>query len=187
MENKLAEKIERLEAQLPRWEKWLYAYYGVAFTMLVHAFIKADENQMLVDALLFIEKKAGITPSLLTPTFFTPLPPDLIPYYSNISYAMISNGRIALWFVVQFFILACAAILAFHPAWRKIALAKRLDLIFGYLLAGWITLLSLGAQDPHNVDDGYGNTVVVVVYLLALGLGYWWLRRKKDKAEEVFP
>ena len=181
MENKLAEKLERFEAQLPRWEKWLYACYSAAFILLAHGFVKAYENQTLINALSIVETKAGIT----RPSFFTPTPEFY--YFSYINDAMISNWRIALWFVVQFFILACAAILVFHPAWRKIALAKRLDLIFGYLLAGWITLLSLGAQDPHNVDDGYGNTVVVVVYLLALGLGYWWLRRKKDKAEEVFP
>jgi hypothetical protein len=183
MENKLAEKIERLEAQLPRWEKWLYACYSAAFIMLAHGFVKAYENQMLTDALFFIEKKAGITPSSYV--FFTPPPPDLFHYYSNINFAMISSWRIALWVVVQFLILACAAILAFHPAWRKIALAKRLDLIFGYLLAGWVVLNSRGAQDPYNVSDGFN--ILILVYLFALGLGYWWLRRKKDSAEEVFP
>jgi uncharacterized membrane protein len=40
-------------------------------------------------------------------------------------------------------------------------------------------------QDPLNVGGGY--SVLVIVYLLALGLGYWWLRQKKDKADEVFP
>jgi len=179
MENKLAEKIERFEAQLPRWEKWLYACYSAAFILLAHGFVKAYENQTLINALSIVETKAGIT----RPSFFTPTPEFY--YFSYINDAMISNWRIALWFVVQFFILACAAILAFHPAWRKIALAKRLDLIFGYLLAGWVTLLSLGAQNSLNAPNGY-NTLVVV-YLLALGLGYWQLRKRQARTEEVFP
>jgi len=179
MENKLAEKIERFEAQLPRWEKWLYACYSAAFILLAHGFVKAYENQTLINALSIVETKAGIT----RPSFFTPTPEFY--YFSYINDAMISNWRIALWFVVQFFILACAAILVFHPAWRKIALAKRLDLIFGYLLAGWVTLLSLGAQNSLNAPNGY-NTLVVV-YLLALGLGYWQLRKRQARTEEVFP
>ena len=179
MENKLAEKIERFEAQLPRWEKWLYACYSAAFILLAHGFVKAYENQTLINALSIVETKAGIT----RPSFFTPTPEFY--YFSYINDAMISNWRIALWFVVQFFILACATILVFHPAWRKIALAKRLDLIFGYLLAGWVTLLSLGAQNSLNAPNGY-NTLVVV-YLLALGLGYWQLRKRQARTEEVFP
>lgn len=168
MDNKLAEKIERLEAQLPRWEKWLYACFGVAFTMLIHAFIKAHENQLATEAFFMLEKEAG---SDLT------FPSQL--------WLSFSSWRPLLWLFVQFATLVPAAILAFHSAWRKVTLNKRLDLIFGFLLAGWVTLLSLGAQDPLNAPNGY-NTLVVV-YLLALGLGYWWLRRKKERAEEVFP
>jgi hypothetical protein len=98
---------------------------------------------------------------------------------------MVSTWRIALWLVVQLSILICAAILSFHSPWRRVSLANRLDLIFGYLLAGWISLLSLGVQDPNNASAGYSS--LVIGYLLILGLGYWWLRRKSDKAEDVFP
>lgn len=168
MESNLAEKIERLEAQLPRWEKWLYACFGVAITMFIHAFIKAYENQLATDAFFALQKEAGRDlsfPSQLWLSF--------------------SSWRPLLWLFIQFAILVPAAILAFHSTWRKIPLKKRLDLIFGYLLAGWIVLLSLGAQDPLNVGDAYN--FFVLGYILAIGLGYWWLRRKKDKAEEVFP
>jgi hypothetical protein len=170
MDSKLAEKIERIESQLPRWEKWLYACYSAAFVMLAHAFIKAYENQMLTDALFSIDDQAGATN---LPGF---------THFTNIYYSV---WRILLWLFLQFATLAPAAILAFHPTWRKIPLAKRLDLIGGYLLAAWVALLVLGAQDPLNVSNAYN--VFVIVYLLALGLGNWQLRRKKDKAEEVFP
>ena len=180
MESNLAEKIERLEAQLPRWEKWLYACYGAAFIMLAHAFVKAFENTALTEALFFIEEKAGVAHSQ---NYYSPSPYS--QYYSDVYASMISTGRIALWLIVQLLPLAFAAILAFHPTWRKVALHTRVDLIFGYLLAGWINLLALGAQDPLNIPGEYN--VLLVIYLLALGIGYWWQGRKKDKAEEVFP
>ena len=53
MENELAEKIEHFEAQLPRWEKWLYACFGMAVVMLAQAFLKAYENQLLINVLFF--------------------------------------------------------------------------------------------------------------------------------------
>ncbi len=177
MENKLAEKIERLEAQLPRWEKWLYACYGASFTLLAHAFIKYYENTILSEALFFIEEKAGLVWSSESLPMFD-------QYTYDLSLVYISPGRLVFWLVIQIVTLAGAAILAFHPTWRKTTLSKRLGLIFGYLLAGWITLLSLGAHDPLNADGGY--TALVIIYLIALGLGYWWLRRKKEKAEEIF-
>ena len=147
---------------------------SVAVIMLVHAFIKAFENALLTHVLLLIEEKAGANNL-----------PDSPQYFSNLHYAQISFFRPFLWLTVEFVTLVPAAILAFHPTWRKVPLIKRLDLIFGFLLAGWVTLLSLGAQDPLNAPGGYN--ALVVIYLLALGLGYWGLRRKKEKAEEVFP
>ncbi len=174
MESNLTEKIERLEAQLLRWEKWLYACYGAAFTLLAQAFVKAYENQRFVNVFFSIDKDAGA----IRGSVFQ-------QYNADIFQGLISPWRILLWLFLEFAFLAPATILAFHPPWRKIVLAKRLDLIFGYLLAGWVALLSLGAQDPLNVGAGYN--VFVIAYLLALGLGYWQLRRNKDKAEEVFP
>ena len=175
MDNKLAEKIEQLEAQLPRWEKWLYACFSAAIVMLAHAFIKASENFMLTDFLFSIEKEVVVPANV----------PNNYVYVQNAYNFLLPPERYWLWLIVELVAFVPAVILSFHPLWRKVALTKRIDLIFGYLLAGWVTLLSLGAQDPLNVGNGYN--VLVIFYLLALGLGYWWLRRKKDRAEEVFP
>lgn len=174
MDSKLAEKIERLEVQLPRWEKGLYAGFGAAFTMLAGAFVKASENTVLTSALFSIEDKVGST----NLSVFS-------QYYTDLAYVYVSPWRLLLCLFFEVAVIAAVAILTFHSTWRKIPLSKRLDLIFGYLLAGWIALLSLGAQDPLNVGNGYN--VFVIVYLLVLGMGYWQLRRKKEKAEEVFP
>lgn len=170
--------MEQLEQKLLNREKWLYACFAAAFLLLAHAIVKAYENSVLTSALFFIEAKAGV--------FNWPMnAQELNDYYSQLSIVYVSPARLFIWMAVEVFALGSAAVLAFHSVFRKIALDKRLDLIFGYLLAGWAALLSLGAQDPLNMTGGYN--VLVVVYLLALGLGYWWLRRKRERAEEVFP
>ena len=71
------------------------------------------------------------------------------------------------------------------PALQQGGEAQRLNVIFGYLLAGWITLLSLGAQFPN--DNSIGYYAFVVAFLLAIGWGYWRSRRKRERAEEIFP
>ena len=173
MENKTDPTMEQIEQKLLGWEKWLYACFGAAMILFAHALIKANENAMLTD-LFFLQEKA--IPTDLSQNYI---------YVNHMNSVMLSPERIWLWGIVELAALVPAAILAFHSSWRKIILAKRLDLIFGYLLAAWVALLSLGAQDPLNVGNGYN--VFVIVYLLALALGYRQLRRKKDKAEEVFP
>ena len=167
-----------IEQRLLGWEKWLYVSFGVAIIMLVQAFIKDHENIMFTNALFFMEDKAGLARTAANSDL-------LSQYYSDLAVAYLSPARLLLWLVVQLAIFAGAAVLAFFPPWRKVTLSKRMDFIFGFLLAGWINLLALGAQDPLNIPGEYN--VLVVIYLLALGIGYWGLRRKKDKAEEVFP
>ncbi len=142
--------------------------------MLLHAFVKAYENKWLTSAFFYIEEHGGATNQ-----------PGYNEYLANIYYGMHSSLRDALGLAVVILFILLAVILAFHRKWRRIPLSKRMDLIFGFLLAGWIVLLSFGVQDPLNVGGGY--SVLVIVYMLGLGLGYWWLRRKKDRAEEVFP
>ena len=174
MNPELAAKIERLERQLPRWEKGLFACYGAAFTLLANGFIKAIENTTLSSAIFFIEKKVGGTNF---PAFYQ--------YHYDLSLAYRSPWWFLLWLVLEIATLTPAIILAVSPTWRKIPLNKRLDVMFGYFLAAWLVLLSLGARDPLNVGAGYN--FLVIGCLLALGLGYWWSHRKQASAEEVFP
>lgn len=169
MESKNIPTMEQIEQKLFVWEKWLFASFGIAVIMLAQALLKAYENQLLVNALFSVQEKY----------------PVFDQYYSELSTGLISPARILFWLILELLTLTPAAILSFHSTWRKVHLASRYNLIFGYLLAGWIMLLSLGAQDPVNVSNGYN--VVALVFLFAIGLGYWLTQRKKDKAEEVFP
>ncbi len=163
-----------IEEQILKWEKGLYACYGAAFTLLINAIIKAVENTKLTEVFFFIEGIAGATNS-----------PIFSQYYTDIGYIMISPWRLVLWAVLEITSLVLAIILIVHPVWRHAPSNKRLNLIYGYLLASWITLLTLGAQDPLNVGSGYN--ILVVGYLLAIGLGYWLSHRKKERVEEIFP
>ncbi|MCI0549709.1 MAG: hypothetical protein L0287_02005 [Anaerolineae bacterium] len=164
--------IEMLERQFIRWEKGLYACYAIAFTMLAHAVVKARENTVLADMLLSMERQERKTTAIVSSQ-----------YNADIFYILVSPWRSMLWMVVELAILIFAITLALHPKWRKFPLAKRLDLIFGYFLAAWVALLSLGAQNPDDI----GITYLAIGSLVVLGLAYWWFRRKKDRAEEVFP
>jgi hypothetical protein len=161
------------EVQLMKWEKGLYASYGAALTLLVHAVIKAIENIGLDKLLLDFEEVTNFQ-------IFSH-----VEYYAYLADIKISLWRYLLWLFIEVFTLGAAAILAFHPAQRRNASFKRLNVIFGYLLAGWITLLSLGAQFPN--DNSIGYYAFVVAFLLAIGWGYWRSRRKRERAEEIFP
>lgn len=174
MDSSVESRMELLERQVVYWEKGLYACYAVAVTMLAQAIVKAHENRILTDMLLFMERKGRAT---------TPLVPS--QYNADVLYVMGSPWRSTLWITVEMAILILAMTLAVHPTWRKFPFTKRLDLIFGYLLAAWVVLLSLGAQIPDDI--GNGLNVLLMGSLLALGLAYWWFRRKKDTAEEIFP
>ena len=173
MESKTESMMEQIEQKLSGWEKWLFASFSAAIIILIHALIKATENAMLTD-LLFSLGETTIVPSN---TYYG--------YQQYVSSVHLSPERYWLWFFVELAAIVPAAILAFHSTWRKVASIRRLDLIIGYMLAGWVAYLALGAQDPLNVGNGYN--VFALVWVLSLGFGYWWHRRKKDKAEEVFP
>ncbi|MEW6287106.1 MAG: hypothetical protein AB1509_12850 [Chloroflexota bacterium] len=181
MDNNLAETIERLEAQLPRWEKGLFAAYGAALTMLANSIIRAFETSYLTAA--FFQSLKNVEPAAFTENS----PPILLtdPVALNIQRALFAPYWLLLGYILLLGILIAAGWLGLHSTWRRVSLPKRLDLIFGFLLAGWIVLLSIGAQDPFSMGGGYN--ILVVAYLLFLGLGYWQLRRKRNKAEEVFP
>lgn len=174
MNNAFESGIEILERQFIRWEKGLYACYAIAFTMLAHAVVKARENTVLADMLLFMDRQERTFPAIVSSQ-----------YNADMFYILASPWRSTLWMVVELAILMFAITLALHPKWRKFPVTKRLDLIFGYFFAAWIVLLSLGAQNPD--DFGNGMNVLTIGSLLVLGLAYWWFRRKKDRAEEVFP
>lgn len=173
MSNKSPLSTEQLEARLPRWEKWLYLTLGAAVIMLIQGLIKHYENTLLAGLLFSLEDQGAEIWKFMQ------------QYSYQLSMIYLSPWRLLLWLILELAALVPAAILGLHSRWRRVALTKRLDLLGGFLLVGLINLLALGATDPLNVGGGYN--ALVVLYLLLLGGGYWFLRRKRDRAEEIFP
>lgn len=168
--------IEALEKQLPRWEKWLFVCYGAAFTFLATAIVRAVERVYLSEA-FFFAIPAG---NEMGVSFIDD------PVAMNIQRALIDPWWTLVWVIIQLATLSPGILLAFHSAWRIVPLAKRFNLIFGYFLAAWVVLFSLGVQDPLNASGGYN--FLLLGSAIAIGAGYWQLHRKQAGAEEeVFP
>lgn len=174
MKNKSVLSIEELESRLPGWEKWLFFILGATLIMLIQGFIKHYENTLLSDMMFALTNEQGVEGWQIVPSGGY-----------RWSFIYLSPWRLLLWLAVELAALLPAAILGLHPLWRRAPLARRLNLISGFLLVGWLNLLALGATDPLNMPEGYN--LLVILYLLLIGGGYWLLRRKRDRAEEIFP
>lgn len=64
--------------------------------------------------------------------------------------------------------------------WRKNPLPSRLNIAFGYLGCGWLVLFSV------YINDRSCNSMILISAFLLGGL-YWYLSKKKNKPEEMFP
>lgn len=186
MATDLMDKIERLEKQLPHWEKGLFAAYGAAITMLGNCICRVFESSYLSAA--YFDSLQKIEPAEFQNPIpgYAPLFPTITdPVVLKIQDALFAPYWDILGYLLLIVILIPGILLTVHPAWRQVPLTKRSHLIFGYFLAAWIVVLSLSMLVVWGPD--YGLNLLVVGSALALGLGYWWMRRKKDMAEEVFP
>lgn len=177
MESNLAEKLEALEAQLPRWEKWLYVCYGASTTMFINALARAAERSYLQDAFDFTAQKLEQTGTS------NPFISD--PVFNDISHALSAPWWLLACYGLLLAMLIPGAFLALHSPWRKVPIHKRSKLIYGFFISAWLVLLSMGAADPYNVFYDYNYMIIGSAIVIATS--YWWLRRKKDRAEEVFP
>lgn len=176
----LAEKIERLEARLPIWEKRLYACWGATLVMLANAAIRMLERSLLTAA--FFASLENVAPSAFhedgTISLTDPVSVKIqealfIPYWHILTYVLLT------------FIFGSGLYLALHPVWRRVQRSKRFGLIWSCFLASWLLLVSAGWLDPVNLSEGYN--LVLLVFLFFLGAAYFWLRRKKHRVEEIFP
>lgn len=180
METDFAEEVDRLEARLPVWEKWLYACGGAAFVMLANAVIRTLERSLLTAAFFASLENAAPSAFLENGTILLTDPVSL-----NIQEALFLSYWHSLTYVLLAVVFISGLYLALHPVWRKVQHSKRFSLILGYFLASWLLLASAGLLDAVNVSDGYN--IFLVSYLLGIGAAYLWLRRKKHQPEEVFP
>ena len=91
--------------------------------------------------------------------------------------------------------------LLMNKKWRKVPLSSRLNVAFGYLGCAWLVLLSADVSGFQSCNlmtlTGSGEWVcshhiagwdmLTIITIFILGAAYWYLRKKKDKPEEIFP
>jgi len=94
-------------------------------------------------------------------------------------------GWYFVWVIIWLAVAPPGFYLLMSKKWRKVSLSSRLNAAFGYLGCAWLVLLSAGIRRFLNSDPGC-NTLIVITGIV-LGGAYWYLRKKKDKPEELFP
>ena len=119
---------------------------------------------------------------------------------SSITLVLISSGLIlydahwpgfgnyvgGIWGTIQFLTAAPGFYLLWGRLWRVIPLAGRINTIFGYFVASWLTLFSLGLiTETQPVTEYY---LLLVGSALLIATGYSWaLRRTSAPRDEMFP
>ena len=94
-------------------------------------------------------------------------------------------GWYLVWVVIWLAIAPPGFYLLMSRKWRKVPLSSRLNLAFGYLGCAWLVLFSAGIRG--YLSTAIGCITWIIILALILGGVYWYLRKKKDKPEEMFP
>jgi len=94
-------------------------------------------------------------------------------------------GWYLVWMVIWLAVAPPGFYLLMSRRWRKVSLSSRLNPAFGYLGCAWLVLLSAGIRGFSNSDPACNSLIVITAFIL--GGTYWYLRKKKDKPEEIFP
>ena len=96
---------------------------------------------------------------------------------SNFSHADI------IWLLIQVVITPPGFLLLLGKRWRGVPLSKgRVNTIFGYLFAGWLSLLV-----PLILGAGGNYVLFLLIYTVFLGLFSWRVLSKSSNSDEMFP
>ena len=91
-----------------------------------------------------------------------------------------------IWTWVQVLAIAPGFILVFLKRWRSLPLVNRLNTIFGYFAASWLSFLSLGLITANNAPNELNFMIVGSALLIVLGY-IWALKRTSTPRDEMFP
>ena len=94
-------------------------------------------------------------------------------------------GWYIVWMVIWLAVAPPGFYLLMSRKWRRVSLSSRLNAAFGYLGCAWLVLLSAGIRGFLSSNPGCNTLIVITAFVL--GGAYWYLRKKKDKPEELFP
>ena len=95
-------------------------------------------------------------------------------------------GWYGVWFVAQLASFLPGFVLLWGRHWMQIPLYERLNTIFGYFVAAWITMLSFGVRMWPNIPTSF--TYFFLGCGAVIAIGYVWLRQKALGIQnEIFP
>jgi hypothetical protein len=91
-----------------------------------------------------------------------------------------------IWAPLQFLTTLPGLYLLWGRRWKPIPLSSRVNTIFGYFVASWITLLALGCMMESAPATDYYFLVAGSAIVIALGY-IWALKRTSAPRDEMFP
>ena len=146
-----------LQHQLEPWKRWLYVCLGASAMLLAMALF--DIPNADENSISF--QMAGL------------------------GYHYFPNWYIV-WFIWQAVVTPPGFLLLFVKGWRLLPLTRRLNTLFGFFLAAW---MSFSGFALHANAWGVSGKLNVVAFGLGIVLGasYLWLRKKHLEPETIFP
>lgn len=70
--------------------------------------------------------------------------------------------------------------------WKTLPLVNRLNTIFGYFIASWLSLVALGLITANNAPSEFNFLIAGTAILIVLGY-IWVLKRTSTPRDEMFP
>jgi hypothetical protein len=90
------------------------------------------------------------------------------------------------WQLIQLFATPPGFYLLLTKRWKALPLSNRLNTIFGYFVASWISLVSLGLITANTAPSEFNFLIVFTALLIALGY-IWALKKTSQPRDEMFP
>lgn len=91
-----------------------------------------------------------------------------------------------IWTWIQILATAPGLFLLLGRRWKVLPLAHRLNTIFGYFIASWLSLLSLGFITADNAPSELNFLIVGSALLIVFGY-IWALKKMSHPRDEMFP
>ena len=91
-----------------------------------------------------------------------------------------------IWTLVEILTIAPGFILLLLKRWRSLPLANRLNTIFGYFVASWLSFLTLGLITANDAPTELNFLIIGSALLIILGY-FWALKRTSTPRDEMFP
>lgn len=91
-----------------------------------------------------------------------------------------------IWTLVEILAIVPGFILLLLKRWRSLPLANRLNTIFGYFVASWLSFLTLGLITANDAPTELNFLIIGSALLIILGY-FWALKRTSTPRDEMFP